>query len=68
VEIILAIVAVVAMVKIANADGRSGMVRGLITLFIEFGCFLLIPWMFIRVLLGLVIAFVAMTVRKGFSR
>jgi hypothetical protein len=66
-EYFLGICAVVAMYKIADADGRSGLVWGVITLFIVFGCFA-IPLPFLRVLIALIIAFVALMVRKGFSR
>jgi succinate-acetate transporter protein len=66
-EYLLGICAVIAMAKVADADGRSGLVWGIITVFIVVGCFF-IPLPFLRVLIALIIAFVALMVRKGSSR
>jgi hypothetical protein len=67
-ELLLGIVAVAAMAKVADADGRSALVWGLITFAIVFACIYGIPLPFLRVLIGLIIAFVAMMVRKGMTR
>ena len=63
-EIGLIIAACVGMAKIADADGRSSMTWGIITLGICMAS-LLIPLPFLRVLLGLVTAFIAMMIAKA---
>ena len=64
VEIALAIGACGAMAKIADADGRSSIVWGLITL----GLCLAsgpIPLRFLRILLAFIVAFILMMVAKA---
>ena len=58
-EIIMAIAAVVAMVRIASADGQSTTLWGLIT-FVLVVASLFIPLPFIRVGIAFVLAFGAM--------
>ncbi len=65
-EIGLVIAACGAMAKIADADGRSGMIWGVITLVLCLAS-LAIPLPYLRVLLGCVLAFVAMMVAKARS-
>jgi hypothetical protein len=64
IEIFLAIAASVAMGKIADADGRSPIVWGIITLATCAGSFA-IPLPFLRILLAFIVAFVAMMVAKA---
>jgi hypothetical protein len=64
VEIALAIAACGAMAKIADADGRSSIVWGIITL----GLCLAsgpIPLPFLRILLAFIVAFILMMVAKA---
>jgi hypothetical protein len=62
-EIIMAIAAVVAMVRIASADGQSSSLWGLITFLLVVGS-LFIPLPFIRVGIAFIVAFVAMFTYK----
>ena len=64
IEIGLAIAACVAMAKIADADARSSIVWGIITLAICAASFA-IPLPFLRVLLAFIVAFVLMMVAKA---
>jgi hypothetical protein len=66
-EIALLITACVAMGKIADADGRSAIVWGIITLAIGLAS-LAIPLPFLRVLIGAFVAFIALMVAKARSR
>jgi hypothetical protein len=62
-EIIVAIAAIVAIVKIADADGQTPWVWGLVT-FGLIALSMVIPLPFIRVLIAAVAAFVLMIVKK----
>jgi hypothetical protein len=62
-EIIMAIAAVAAMVKIASADNQSATLWGLVT-FLLVVASLFIPLPFIRVGIAFVLAFVAMFTYK----
>jgi succinate-acetate transporter protein len=64
IEIALAIAACGAMAKIADADGRSSIAWGVITLAICAASFA-IPLPFLRVLLAFIVAFVLMMVAKA---
>jgi hypothetical protein len=64
VEIVLVIATCGAMAKIADADGRSSVVWGMITLAICAASFA-IPLPFLRVLLAFIAAFVVMMVAKA---
>jgi hypothetical protein len=63
VEIALAIAACGAMAKIADADGRSSIVWGIIKFVICAASFA-IPLPFLRVLLAFIVAFIVMMVAK----
>ena len=58
-EIIVGIMAVVAMAKVASADNQSPIIWGSVTLVLVIAC-LFIPMPFLRVGLAFVLAFVAM--------
>ena len=62
-EIIMCIAVVVAMVRIASADGQSARLWGLITFLLVLAS-LFLPLPFIRVGIAFVVAFVAMFVYK----
>lgn len=66
-EIGLVIAACVGMSRIADAEGRSGILWGVLTLGLCLAS-LLIPLPFLRVLLAGVIAFVALMVAKERGR
>ena len=63
-EIAIAIAAIGAMAKIADADGRSAIIWGLIT-FGTCAASIAIPLPFLRILLAFVVAFVLMMVAKA---
>ena len=63
-ELIIGIMAIVAMVKIASADGQSGALWGLVTFVCVAACVVLIPLPMLRVAIGGIIAFIAMFVYK----
>jgi hypothetical protein len=58
-ELVVGIMAVVAMGKIASADNQSPILWGSLTLLLVIGC-MFIPLPFLRVGLAFVVAFVAM--------
>ena len=58
-EIIVGIMAVVAMAKVASADNQSPIIWGSVTFVLVIAC-LFIPMPFLRVGLAFVLAFVAM--------
>ncbi len=64
IEIALAIAACGAMAKIADADGRSSIIWGVITFVICAASFA-IPLPFLRVLLAFIVAFALMMVAKA---
>ena len=59
-ELVVAILAIVAMAKIASADDQSPIIWGSVTLLLLGACIALIPLPFIRVGIAAVAAFVAM--------
>lgn len=63
-EFVIVIAAIVAMAKIADADGRSSIVWGTITFVICAASFA-IPLPFLRILLAFIAAFIAMMVAKA---
>ena len=63
-EIMLAGAVVVAMVKIADADGQSAALWGVIALAITIACVMLIPLPLIRVVIALVVSFILMMIFK----
>jgi hypothetical protein len=58
-ELIVGVMAVVAMGKIASADNQSPILWGSVTLLFVIGC-MFIPMPFLRVGLAFILAFVAM--------
>ena len=64
VEIALGIAACGAMAKIADADGRSGIVWGVITLALC-AVSVAVPLPFLRIILAFVVAFILMMVAKA---
>ena len=63
-ELILAVILVVTMSRIADADGQSPLLWGMVALAVSFLCYFFIPLPFGRMLLAGVITFVAMTAYK----
>jgi len=63
-ELFLAVVMVVTMIKIADADGQSAILWGSAAFVISVLCFMFIPFLFIRVLIAAVLTFAAMTAYK----
>ena len=59
-ELIVGILAISAVVKIASADGQSGLLWGLVTFGLIVACMMLVPLPFLRVGLAGVLALVAM--------
>ena len=66
IEIGLLIAACVGMGKVADADGRSAMIWGIITLVVGLAS-LAIPLPLLRVLLACVVVFIIMMVSKAMS-
>jgi succinate-acetate transporter protein len=64
IEIGLAVAACILMSKIADAEGRSTLVWGTLTLLLCVGS-LAIPLPFLRILLAGVVAFIALMVAKA---
>jgi hypothetical protein len=58
-ELIVGVLAIVAMGKIASADNQSPIIWGSVTLLLVIGC-MFIPMPFLRVGVAFVLAFVAM--------
>jgi hypothetical protein len=58
-ELIVGLLAVIAMAKVASADNQSPIIWGSVTLLLVIGC-LFIPMPFLRVGLAFALAFVAM--------
>jgi hypothetical protein len=63
----LLVTACIAMGKIADAEGRSAVVWGIITLVFCLAS-LAIPLPFVRILLAVLVAFIALMVAKARSR
>jgi hypothetical protein len=59
-ELIVAILLIVLMVKIANNDGQTGWVWGVITFFVTLVCMVLIPLPLLRVGVAGIAVFVGM--------
>lgn len=67
-ELVLLIACCVAMYKIADADDKSGIIWGSITLGLCVACSYLIPLPFIRIFIAFVASFVLMTVSNIFAK
>ena len=63
-ELIMMVILVITMSRIADADGQSPLVWGMVALLVSFLCYFMIPLPFGRMLLAGVITFVAMTAYK----
>ena len=63
-ELIIGILAIVAVVKIASADGQNAGLWGLVAFVCVAACVVLIPLPMLRVGIGAVLAFIAMFVYK----
>jgi hypothetical protein len=64
IEIVLAIGMIITMVKIADADGQSGIFWGTVALLFTVLCFMFFLFAFVRILLAAILTFAAMTVYK----
>lgn len=60
-ELLLLIACCVAMYKIADADDKSGIIWGSITLGLCVVCLFIIPLPFIRIFIAFILGFVLMT-------
>ena len=67
IEIAMLIAACVAMAKIADAEGRSSILWGVLTLLICLGT-LAIPLPMLRIFLGFAASFILMIVAKAMNR
>jgi hypothetical protein len=63
-ELILAVMAIVAVVKIASADGQSGLLWGSVMFVLLVACIALIPLPMLRIGIAGVLAFIAMFAYK----
>ena len=63
-ELIIGVLAIVAVVKIASADGQNAALWGVVTFLCVAACVALIPLPMLRVGIGAVIAFIAMFAYK----
>jgi hypothetical protein len=63
-ELILAIVLIVAVVKVANIENRSPVLWGVITFLISAACVVVIPIPFLRIGVAFIAAFAAMMIMK----
>ncbi len=68
IELALIAAACVGMGKLADAEGRSSLLWGLLTLGLCLGASALIPLPLLRILIAVVVAFIIMMVAKAFDR